>query len=171
MHQAELPVFRAVAERAGLPRRDGADAWQRHPLAFLTEAADDIAYRIIDFEDGLRLGLVERDRFIALLAPLCAGEPGAPDRLEPLTDREAMFDLALTLRGVAVGRLIREAADVFATRQAEIACASPQLTGPAAASSVAVRSIVMSPPAISIRTRTATGVLERPSLSSEPSAS
>jgi dGTPase len=30
----------------------------RHPLAYLVEAADDICYTIIDFEDGINLGLV-----------------------------------------------------------------------------------------------------------------
>ncbi|GAB4136293.1 MAG: deoxyguanosinetriphosphate triphosphohydrolase [Bacteroidia bacterium] len=33
-------------------------SWNRHPLAFLVEAADDICYRIIDFEDGIRIGLI-----------------------------------------------------------------------------------------------------------------
>jgi len=33
-------------------------AWRRHPLAFLVEAAVDICYRIIDFEDGIRIGLI-----------------------------------------------------------------------------------------------------------------
>lgn len=35
---------------------------QRHPLSFLTEAADDICYRINDFEDAVLMGLMdERD--------------------------------------------------------------------------------------------------------------
>jgi len=35
--------------------------FSRHPLAFLVEAADDICYTIIDFEDGINLGLIEED--------------------------------------------------------------------------------------------------------------
>jgi dGTPase len=31
------------------------------PLAYLVEAADDICYTIIDFEDGINLGLVSED--------------------------------------------------------------------------------------------------------------
>ncbi|MCU7946609.1 MAG: dNTP triphosphohydrolase, partial [Candidatus Thiodiazotropha sp. (ex Cardiolucina cf. quadrata)] len=49
--------FTEVAETVGLVRRDPVLAiWHRHPLAFLVEAADDICYRVIDIEDGFRLG-------------------------------------------------------------------------------------------------------------------
>ncbi len=33
----------------------------RHPLAYLVEAADDICYTIIDFEDGINLGWISED--------------------------------------------------------------------------------------------------------------
>ena len=33
----------------------------RHPFVYLLEAADDIAYRIIDFEDAARLGIISID--------------------------------------------------------------------------------------------------------------
>ena len=119
LNQAELPVFGEVAARTGMPGEAG-NAWRRHPLAFLTEAADDVAYRIIDFEDGLRLGLIEPAEFIDRMRPLCEGERGCPAPLSPRPGREPMFDLALTLRGIALNRLIHEAADVFATRQREM---------------------------------------------------
>jgi dGTPase len=49
--------FTIVAEDVGLIRRDPVLAiWYRHPLSFLVEAADDICYRVIDIEDGYRLG-------------------------------------------------------------------------------------------------------------------
>ncbi len=49
--------FEAVAEAVGLIRRDPVlSIWRRHPLAFLVEAADDICYRVIDIEDGYRVG-------------------------------------------------------------------------------------------------------------------
>ena len=119
INQAELPAFGAVAARTGLAGGE-AEAWRRHPLAFLTEAADDLAYRIIDFEDGLRLGLVDSAQFLDGLRPLCEGEPSCPSPLGAHAGREAMFDLALTLRGVALNRLIHEAADVFAARQQDM---------------------------------------------------
>jgi dGTP triphosphohydrolase len=41
-----------------LPMGDSGLAWCRHPLAFLTEAADDICYRIADLEDGCEVGRI-----------------------------------------------------------------------------------------------------------------
>ena len=36
-------------------------SFYRHPLAYLVEAADDICYTIIDFEDGINLGLIDEE--------------------------------------------------------------------------------------------------------------
>jgi dGTPase len=45
-----------------IPNKSGTDiGFERHPLAYLVEAADDICYTIIDFEDGINLGLVSED--------------------------------------------------------------------------------------------------------------
>lgn len=53
---SEYDLFSKVAQKVGLiPIIDG-KAWCRHPLSFLVEAADDICYKIVDFEDGARLG-------------------------------------------------------------------------------------------------------------------
>lgn len=60
--QSELEEFKIVAQETGLPAlldpSTGNYAWARHPLAFLMEAADDICYRIIDLEDGFRIGKI-----------------------------------------------------------------------------------------------------------------
>src|SRR4051812_20139828 len=54
--QSESELFEQVATGTGLLRRNPeALWWSRHPLAFLVEAADDICYRLVDFEDGFRL--------------------------------------------------------------------------------------------------------------------
>src|SRR5262249_16481125 len=61
--QSERAVFQAVAAELGLLRLPGpALRYCRHPLAYLVEAADDISYRILDLEDGLRLNLVPRHK-------------------------------------------------------------------------------------------------------------
>jgi dGTPase len=61
--QDQRDLFKQVAENLGLLKvADISEfdlAFYRHPLAFLMEAADDIAYRIIDFEDGCRLELID----------------------------------------------------------------------------------------------------------------
>ena len=61
--QSEKDSFKEVAEELGLLKtREGKDiSFSRHPLTFLVEAADDICYTIIDFEDGINLGLISED--------------------------------------------------------------------------------------------------------------
>ena len=57
--QSERPIFFNVAKEVGLISAIDKKAWYRHPLAFLVEAADDICYTIVDFEDGVRLGHIK----------------------------------------------------------------------------------------------------------------
>ena len=61
--QTEKEIFEEVASELGLIKtgKDGDISYYRHPLAFLVEAADDICYTIIDFEDGINLGLIDED--------------------------------------------------------------------------------------------------------------
>ncbi len=58
--QAEKSVFKSLAEALNLIEQHhaGGLAWKRYPLAFLTEAADDICYNIIDYEDGYHLKII-----------------------------------------------------------------------------------------------------------------
>lgn len=64
IYQSERKIFEEVASNLGLiPKGDkNFVAFSRHPLAFLMEAADDIAYKMIDFEDGIRLGLIDFEK-------------------------------------------------------------------------------------------------------------
>jgi dGTPase len=58
----QIKVFLEAAKDMGLiPNKEGDIGFERHPLAYLVEAADDICYTIIDFEDGINLGLVSED--------------------------------------------------------------------------------------------------------------
>jgi dGTPase len=58
--QADKDLFAQVANGLGLTRRNtGSYWWARHPLSFLVEAADDICFLIIDFEDGYRLKRID----------------------------------------------------------------------------------------------------------------
>ena len=59
--QADKEIFSAIAEELGLVKisKNPKDlAFSRHPLSYLMEAADDIAYQMIDFEDGCRLDII-----------------------------------------------------------------------------------------------------------------
>jgi dGTPase len=64
--QYERNIFKNVADELGLIQTDNISdfdiSYKRHPLAFLMEASDDIAYGMIDFEDGCRLNLIDFDK-------------------------------------------------------------------------------------------------------------
>jgi len=57
--QSDKKAFIDVAKELGLIKRSDENlSFTRHPLAYLVEAADDLCYTIIDFEDGINLGLI-----------------------------------------------------------------------------------------------------------------
>ncbi len=95
----------------GLPklREDNHIAFIRHPLAFLVEAADDICYTIIDFEDGINLGLIPEDYALEYLINLVRDNINTKKyhSLQNTKDRISY------LRALAIGNLIQEAARVF----------------------------------------------------------
>ena len=66
--QNEKNTYVDIANELGLLKDDG--GYNRHPLTFLVEAADDICYTIIDFEDGINLGLVQEDYALEYLINL-----------------------------------------------------------------------------------------------------
>ena len=108
--QSEREYFARVAEACGLIRRaPDAAWWARHPLAFVVEAADDICYRLVDFEDGFRLGELTyeevRDAFLALMPPAAH-----PKRLH---DAQSANRRVQILRAVAIGCALDECADIF----------------------------------------------------------
>ncbi|RYY09832.1 MAG: dNTP triphosphohydrolase, partial [Cytophagaceae bacterium] len=115
--QAENPRFKAVADELGLlPKDAAAGFYHRHPLAFLVEAADDICYRIIDFEDGLKLGLIDHERGLNLLRALRAAAPNARPKgagSSGLEWRDWQEELGY-LRATLIGQLVAETATRFA---------------------------------------------------------
>ncbi len=73
--QSESDLFLELADELGLVRKPGAaNAWHRHPLAFLVEAADDICYHVMDVEDGYKLGCLSFDEIATLHRPWLSSE-------------------------------------------------------------------------------------------------
>lgn len=108
--QSEKDVFKEIARELGLqPTRDKDLAFTRHPLAFLVEAADDICYTIIDFEDGINLGLITEDFALEYLINLVRDTINT-EKYYQLTTKQ---DRLAYLRALAIGNLINEAASVF----------------------------------------------------------
>ena len=118
--QTEAPRFQEVARELGLlPKPPGTDLggfYHRHPLAFLVEAADDLCYRIIDFEDGLKLGLIPCETGLALLRDMLGD---APDRRGSVEWRDWREELGY-LRARLINRLVQQTARLFADRAPEL---------------------------------------------------
>lgn len=113
--QSEKEIFKSVAEHTGLDKLSTTDYfWCRHPLSFLVEAADDICYRIMDLEDGYRLGLVTFNETEQLLKNLI--------RIELVSDYNQRDDAEKIgyLRAKAISELVKELAEVFLDNESNI---------------------------------------------------
>lgn len=117
----EVATWEAMAPSLGLERRQsGVDRWPRHPLAFLTEAADDVAYLLLDLEDGFRLKHVGEDEYLELVRPLAGTAGREPAARAPLASRNDQLDRAGWLRARAIDTLLHDLADAFMARLAGI---------------------------------------------------
>lgn len=109
--QTDKEFFKEVADELGLiSNKSGNDiGYERHPLAYLVEAADDICYTIIDFEDGINLGLVSEDYALEYLIKLVKDTIDT-NKYQTLTTKE---DRISYLRALAIGNLINDAVRIF----------------------------------------------------------
>jgi len=115
--QSEKKAFFEVVEDLGmLQKSTKAISFYRHPLAYLVEAADDICYTIIDFEDGINLGLIEEEFALEYMIKLVKDTIDSKKyhSLKHKTDRVSY------LRALAIGVLINEAVDIFLVNEEAI---------------------------------------------------
>ncbi|HEV9035461.1 MAG TPA: dehydrogenase, partial [Puia sp.] len=95
----------------------------RHPFVYLVEAADDICYRIIDFEDAHRLNIISIDTIRDLFLSFFDGETGydARDRVEEVfrgirdDNQKVQF-----LRAKLINLLISRVRDIFMEKEADL---------------------------------------------------
>ena len=109
--QQDKSFFKEVASELGLISNKSGDdvGFERHPLAYLVEAADDICYTIIDFEDGINLGLIQEEFALEYLIKLVKNSIDS-DKYKSLVTKE---DRISYLRALAIGSLINDAVKVF----------------------------------------------------------
>ncbi len=109
--QPEKNSFKEVALELGLLQtRNGKDiSFSRHPLTYLVEAADDICYTIIDFEDGINLGLIPEEFALEYLIKLVKDSINT----KKYNSLAYMEDRLSYLRALAINTLIMDAIDVF----------------------------------------------------------
>lgn len=116
--QTEKEAFIDVVEELGLIQRGTEQniSYCRHPLAYLVEAADDICYTIIDFEDGINLGLIQEEYALEYLINLVRDTINTKkyNLLSTTQDRVSY------LRALAINTLINEAVDLFMSNEEDI---------------------------------------------------
>lgn len=118
---ADAAAWTRVADELQLPIRAGAEeARARHPLAFLTEAADDVAYLLLDLEDGFRLKHVTEGELREVLEPLAQLPHDHPALTGKSLQRAESIDRAAFLRGRAIDTLVGQLAEGFLAHEREI---------------------------------------------------
>jgi dGTPase len=95
---AERPYTEELREGLGLP------AGVRHPLVYLTEAADDICYAIVDLEDGFEAGLLDHAEAVEVLSELAGAAADTALGRSPQLHK---------LRGIAIGRMVEAVTQAF----------------------------------------------------------
>lgn len=116
--QSEKEFFKEVAQELGLPSTTTGEgvSFSRHPLAYLMEAADDICYTIIDFEDGINLGLISEEFALEYLIKLVK-DTISTKKYNGLRFKE---DRLSYLRALAINTLIQDAIEVFVENEEKI---------------------------------------------------
>ena len=115
--QSESGHFEKVARALALKTKTNR-AWCRHPLAFLTEAADDICYLIVDFEDGYRRGHVPFSNIEKLFKEIAfRGANGQQSSYQKINDERQKIEY---LRARVINALILAVAEGFKENAAQI---------------------------------------------------
>ncbi len=138
-------VFLEIATELNMIREDGQAetiVYKRHPFVFLVEAADDICYSIIDFEDAHRLGILSydevRDSFLSIISSDPATNMDSVKRVADDLQGDANESIAY-LRAKSIGTLIQKATAAFwnnreailaGTFEKSLADAIPELEAP-----------------------------------------
>lgn len=121
---SEVSTYAGIAAELGIPRLDpDKQVYARHPFVYLVEAADDICYRVIDFEDAHRLHIISIDTIRDLFLSFFDREEGydSRDRVEKVfhaindDNQKVQF-----LRAKLINLLIFRVRDLFIEKEAEL---------------------------------------------------
>tara|TARA_Y100001935_G_C17311646_1_gene516946 strand:- start:4670 stop:6028 length:1359 start_codon:yes stop_codon:yes gene_type:complete len=110
--------FRVVADNVGLIKRNNVfNAWCRHPLAFLVEAADDTAYRVIDLEDGYRLGYFDYQEVTEAFLNVLPNREEQYQRIQSIREKKDRVEF---LRAVVINEIISQCLVCFLDNESDI---------------------------------------------------
>jgi len=121
---SEIKTYQSVAAHLGILKKEGHDqVYARHPYVFLTEAADDICYRVIDLEDAHRLGITAIEKIQELFMPFFREETGYNNYEKVSAQFRSINDpnqKVQYLRAVWIGLMVKKLSDTFMLHEQEI---------------------------------------------------
>jgi dGTPase len=121
---SEIETYKHIAKELGIPQLDGSkNIFARHPFVYLVEAADDICYRIIDFEDAHRLNIISIDTIKELFLQFFDNGTGydARERVEQVfSDINDHNQRVQFLRAKLINLLINRVTNVFMEKEEEL---------------------------------------------------
>ncbi len=120
IYQSEIDLFETeIASKLHLIPQHTPEgkAWKRFPLSFLVEAADDICYHIIDFEDGFNLGYIPFKTIEGRFMSLVNKKYFSVDRYHQIYDEREKINY---LRSLAINSLVEQVARIFIDNEQKI---------------------------------------------------
>lgn len=114
---SEIDKYLQVAETFQIPKYEHFECvYARHPFVYLTEAADDICYRVMDLEDAHRLKIISTDTFKNLFLPFFENENGY-DGIDYVTKKSATINddnqKVQFIRAKWIGLMVQKLSNAF----------------------------------------------------------
>ncbi len=114
--EPELAIMQKLAHSLGLQTRES-NHFQRHPLSYLMEAADDICYALIDLEDAVELHIIDFEEVSKVFMNIQGGSgldlDDGDNGISPNRQLAA-------LRGKTIGIMVDAVVDTFVRHQSAI---------------------------------------------------
>ncbi len=121
---SEADTYKDIAATFDIPQSPGlTDVYARHPFVYLTEAADDICYRVIDLEDAHRLQIISLERFKELFLPFFNDKAGYNSEsyiLGKLADIDDANQKVQYIRARWIGLMTGKLSEVFMANEAAL---------------------------------------------------
>jgi dGTPase len=121
--QSEKDSWLRISEELGIPEVSEIPLkYQRHPLVYLVEAADDICYQVMDVEDAFRLGILSYEETLGLFMEFHADSGHEihnyiAQTMQQVPDPNEQISY---LRAGIIGKLANACFDVFAVNYEQI---------------------------------------------------
>ena len=118
--ESERIDFEKIANQLGITRKaDNPNRFNRYPLVYLVEAADDICYQIMDIEDAHKLKILTTDETKELFLGYFDDEK-RKKRVETLKMVSDVNEQIAYLRSSVIGQLIDECSEIFIENEKDI---------------------------------------------------